>query len=150
MEPQLFELILAAGDYALIGILLLAAIVLGVGILVASHIINPKRVGLVKNDTYESGMEPVGDTRRRFHVRFYLIAVLFLVFDVELLILYPWALLLPRVTAPDPGSNQAVSVQPLIDAGFGGGYLLAAVGVFFGLLLVGFIYEWRRGIFKWN
>lgn len=150
MESQSYEFVLAAGDYALIGILLLAAIALGVGILVASHIINPKRVGLTKNDTYESGMEPIGDTRRRFQVRFYLIAVLFLVFDVELLFLYPWAVLFPRVTAPDAGSNQAASVQMLTEAGIGGGYLLAAVGVFFGLLLVGFIYEWRRGIFKWN
>lgn len=150
MESRSYEILLAAGDYALIGILLLAAGALAGGILVASHIVNPKRVGPVKHSTYESGMEPVGDTRRRFNVRFYLIAVLFLVFDVELLFLYPWALLFPRLTAPDAASNQAASVQPLVEAGFGGGYMLAAVGVFFALLLVGFVYEWRRGIFKWN
>src|SRR5205823_13050315 len=73
-------------------LLFLAVIVLfTVATLGAAHLIGPQRRTPVKQMPYESGMDPIGDARQRFDVRFYLVAILFLVFDVELLFLYPWA-----------------------------------------------------------
>src|SRR3984957_19448535 len=70
-------------------------LVIGIGFAVvnvaASIIIGPSRTGPGKEETYESGMVPIGDTRKRFNVRFYLVAMIFLVFDVEIVFLYPWA-----------------------------------------------------------
>ena len=124
----------------------MVAVVLALAILVLTHLLGPRRVGRVKQDTYESGMEPIGDTRRRFSIRFYLIAVLFLIFDVEVVFLYPWAVLFPRLRA----AEDQHWAQPLVAAGYTPAYWFVAVGVFFALLLVGFVYEWRRGLFKWN
>jgi NADH-quinone oxidoreductase subunit A len=137
---------LAESDFTTVGILVLVATGMAGAILVLTHLLGPKRVGPRKNATYESGMEPVGDTRRRFSVRFYLIAVLFLVFDVEIVFLYPWAVLFPRLR----DAEQQVWAQPLLAAGYSPLYLFLAIGVFFALLLIGLIYEWRRGVFKWN
>ena len=74
-------------------IFLFLACVLGLAavLLVISQVFNPKRGGPVNRMPYESGMDPVHDTRRRFDVRFHLMAIAFIVFDVELLFLYPWA-----------------------------------------------------------
>lgn len=138
-----------ASDYSTVVILIAAAVAIALGILVLSHLIGPRRPGPVKDDTYESGMDPFTDARRRFQVRFYLIAVLFLIFDAELIFFYPWAVLLPRLRAA-AGTPEQESVQALLAAGYGPGYLLAAMGVFFGLLLLGLVYEWRRGVFRWN
>jgi len=148
MEHDALPNLVAASEFTPVGLLVLVATGLALVILVLTHWIGPKRSGPVKDATYESGMEPIGDTRRRFSVRFYLIAVLFLVFDVELLFLYPWAVLFPRM-----GSTQgadAAWAQQLAQAGYSPLYVLAGVGVFFVLLLVGLVYEWRRGVFKWN
>lgn len=139
----------ASGEFGMVGILILAVTGLVLLILAVTHLIVPRREGPIKHAAYESGMDPIGDTRRRFSVRFYLIAVLFLVFDVELVFLYPWAVLMPRLNEA-PGTPAYNSVAPLAAAGYGPGYLLLAGGVFFALLLVGFIYEWRRGVFEWN
>jgi NADH-quinone oxidoreductase subunit A len=146
MEPAPQYSALAHGDFTTVAWLIVVATGLTLVILVLTHLIGPKRVGLIKQATYESGMEPVGDTRRRFGVRFYLIAVLFLIFDVEVVFLYPWAVLYPRLH----GSAHRDWAKALVAAGYTPGYLLLAIGVFFALLLVGFIYEWRRGVFKWN
>lgn len=140
---------MSGSDYTTIAILVLSASLLAVFILAASAFVGPRRIGRRKHGAYESGMEPVGDTRRRFNVAFYMVAVLFLIFDVELIFFYPWAVLFPRMQA-ESGTPEAASVQPLIEAGYGPGFMLTAIGIFFGLLLVGFIYEWRRGVFKWN
>jgi NADH-quinone oxidoreductase subunit A len=149
MESGWSQLNLAQAGFAVVGILCLVAAGFAVGILVASHLIGPRRAGRVKQDTYESGMEPVGEARRRFRVGFYLIAVMFLIFDVELVFLYPWAVLFPRLQA-EAGSEHYTWAQAMATAGYGPGFMLAAGGIFFGLLLVGFVYEWRRGVFKWN
>src|ERR1041385_6928770 len=80
-------------DNGLIPILLFiaVAIALAVGMLVAGSLVGPRRQSAVKQMPYESGMDPIGDTHRKFDVRFNLVAIAFLVFDVELLFLYPWA-----------------------------------------------------------
>src|SRR5437773_2730913 len=79
-------------------VFLYLVVVLGfaVSALVVAHLLGPRRVTPVKQMPYESGMDPIGDARQRFDVKFYLIAILFLVFDVELLFLYPWAVTYQR------------------------------------------------------
>src|SRR5687768_5087438 len=75
-------------------------VIMGLGFAVAnivlSLILGPKRTGPGKETTYESGMIPTGDARRRFNVRFYIVAMVFLVFDVEIVFFYPWATLFPE------------------------------------------------------
>lgn len=138
---QAFEFLPAA-------LLLLAIIGLSGTIAVATHVLGPGRSGHVKSSTYESGMNPIGDARRRFNVRFYLVAVLFIVFDVELIFLYPWALVFPNL------KKDAAAEQPwataMIESGHTVGYVFGAICIFFALLLVGFWYEWKKGIFKWD
>lgn len=140
---------LAASEYSTVFLLILLATITALGILVLSALVNPKRVGPRKHSTYESGMQPVGDTRRRFDVKFYVIAVLFLIFDVELLFFYPWALIVFGLNAP-AGPEQQIWAQAMRDAGYTPAFLVGGIGVFFALLLVGLVYEWRRGVFKWN
>lgn len=91
---------------------------------------------------YESGMNPIHDSRRHFDVRFHLVAIAFLLFDVELLFLYPWA-----VARKDPaGFPQMVAQVP----NFSPGLVMIEVMVFVALLGVGFVYAWRRGVFQWR
>jgi NADH-quinone oxidoreductase subunit A len=137
---------LAQSDFATVAWLIVVATALTLTILLLTHLIGPQRAGPTKDAIYESGMEPFTDARRRFSVRFYLIAVLFLIFDVEVVFLYPWAVLYPRWHSDEHRGW----VQALLAAGYTPAYLLLAIGVFLALLLVGFIYEWRRGVFKWN
>lgn len=143
-------------DYGIIAILILTCIALTVAILVLTHIIGPKRTGEIKDSVYESGVDPIADARQRFNVRFYLVAVLFLVFDVDILLLYPWAVVFPKMMNPPDASVAANATQvadmssKLADAGFGPAFFLVGMGIFFVLLLIGFAYEWRKGIFQWN
>lgn len=119
-------------------ILIYVAVLLGfvVTTLVLAHVIGPFKDTAVKGSPYESGMDPIGDARQHFDVKFYLIAVLFLVFDVELVLLYPWA-----VAAY--GENSL----------FTGGMRLIIFGLVIGFiakLTIGYAYEWRKGGFKWR
>ncbi|MBI4718977.1 MAG: NADH-quinone oxidoreductase subunit A [Planctomycetes bacterium] len=115
-----------------------------VGMLVVAHVIGPKRHGAVKDSAYESGMPIVTDTRRRFNVRFYMVAVLFLLFDVEIIFLWPWAQLFH-------GAATMGATIPLEGGGVAGkGFLAAGMGVFFVLLLFGLYYEWRKGALQWD
>ena len=87
-------------------------------------------------------MDPIHDTRRRFDVRFHLVAIAFLIFDVELLFIYPWA-----VASHNPaGIDQAIS-HDLIGSR---GLVLAGVMFFVGLVVLGLVYEWRRGVLRWR
>jgi NADH:ubiquinone oxidoreductase subunit 3 (subunit A) len=99
--------------------------------------LKPKRRTPVKLMPYESGMDPVGDARQHFDVKFYLIAILFLVFDVELLFLYPWAVAAYREqgVAIPPGLRTAVFWEIL---------------VFLFTLVVAYVYAWRKGVFRWR
>ncbi len=118
-------------------IFLYLAVIIGFAIsaMVAVHIIGPHHKTAVKQMTYESGMDPIGDAHQRFDVKFYLIAIMFLVFDVELLFLYPWA-----VVAYQEGGIPEVLRVPVF----------WCVLVFLFLLLVAYIYDWRKGVFKWR
>lgn len=118
---------------------------LAVALLVIGQLCGPSRVTGVKSMPYESGMDPIHDTRRRFDVRFSLVAIAFLVFDVELLFLYPWAVVFGGGSKPAPPSGlvaEAAAGQPPLV--FAGGM------VFLVLLVLGLVYDWRKGVFRWR
>ena len=132
-------------SYVPVGILILIAITLAAGILVVSHLLGPRRTGPVKQSPYESGMPIIGDARRRFNVKFYIVAILFLLFDVEVVLMWPWAVLFNKAaTEPDHPVTRALLGD------HGKGFLLLAMVVFLALLIVGYVYEWRKGVFKWS
>lgn len=135
--------------YGVLAILILVVLALVCVILLLTHLIGPKRQGPVKAMAYESGVDPLGDARRRFNVRFYLVAVLFLVFDVEIIFLFPWAVLFPRLRAAE-GTEYHPWATMMAEAGYGPGFMAATIGFFFFLLTVGFVYEWRKGVFRWD
>jgi NADH-quinone oxidoreductase subunit A len=103
--------------------------------LVLAHLIGPRRPTPVKDMPYESGMDPIGDARQRFDVKFYLIAILFLVFDVELLFLYPWAAAYSEGTITSAAFRLVVFIEVLL--------FLASV-------VVAYLYAWRKGVFRWR
>jgi NADH-quinone oxidoreductase subunit A len=106
-----------------------------IAILIMAHTIGPFKKTRVKQMPYESGMDPIGDAHQRFDIKFYLVAIMFLVFDVELLFLYPWA-----VTAYQEGGLPAALRGPVF----------WTVLVFIALLLVAYVYDWRKGVFRWR
>ena len=118
-------------------LLILIGIGFALGNVIASVIIGPSRTGPGKETTYESGMMPIGDTRKRFNVRFYIVAMIFLVIDVEIVFFYPWA----TIFAP--------SVQNTSDPGLST-LLLVEMLVFVGILLLAYIYAWGKGVFRWD
>jgi len=135
-------------ENAFLPILLFVAVssALAVGMLVAGSLVGPRRQGAVKAMPYESGMDPIHDAHRKFDVRFHLVAIAFLVFDVELLFLYPWA-----VASRDPaGIDAAVNAAEAAGIGLTRGLIFAEAVVFIALLAAGLVYAWRRGVFQWR
>ena len=120
----------------------LAALAVPAGMIVAGRLIGPSRPGRVKAMPYESGMDPIHDTRRRFDVRFNLVAIAFLVFDVELLFLYPWAV----ASGNEFGIARAVAEKKVECSHL----VFAEAMVFIALLGLGFVYAWRKGVFQWR
>lgn len=112
------------------------------GMLALPYLAAPRRKTPVKQMPYESGMDPVGDARGRFDVRFYLVAVVFLLFDVELLFLYPWAV----AAWNESGLNSAAAdTQPISTT-----LVFVEVLVFIALLGLAYVYAWRKGVFNWK
>ncbi|HEX2973128.1 MAG TPA: NADH-quinone oxidoreductase subunit A [Tepidisphaeraceae bacterium] len=116
-------------------LLIVIGLLFVIGTLVMSVLVGPSRTGPAKQTTYESGMVPIGTARQRFNVRFYLMAMIFLVFDVEIVFFYPWAVIFPQAIA------QGWSTTTI---------LLVEMFVFVGLLLVAYIYAWGKGVFRWD
>ena len=139
MLPSLLAQLEPAPQNAWAPVVLLLVIAIGfaVGNIVLSLIIGPSRTGPGKEATYESGMVPVGDTRKRFNVRFYIVAMIFLVIDVEIVFFYPWASIFPRVAASPAFHDQST-------------VLLVEMLVFAVLLLVAYFYAWGKGVFRWD
>ena len=130
--------------YAAIGILIVMVTGVVGAMLILAHVLGPKRHGPVKDSPYESGMPPIVDTRRRFNIRFYVVAVLFLLFDVDVVFLWPWA----QVFHAAATTGSMISLE---DGGeVGKGFLLVAMGMFFFLLVFGLLYEWKKGAFEWE
>ena len=140
--------ILAAADlgYGPIGVLILVVMVLATSIIVVTQTMpKGKRSGPRKDATYESGMEPIGDARRRFNVRFYMVAMLFLLFDVELIFMYPWA----KVFTETVGQRSSLSLQnAAVTADLT--FLFYEMVIFFVILLVGYAYAWGKGVFRYD
>lgn len=125
---------------------------LALGMLFAASLFGPARQTAVKQMPYESGMDPIHDAHRKFDVRFHLVAIAFLVFDVELLFLYPWAV---ASRSPD-GISAAVAEAAALggslgrEIGFSRGLVFGEVLIFMGLLAAGLVYAWKKGVFRWR
>ncbi len=112
---------------ALLGVALLIAL----GMLAATHLLGPHKPSNRKLSVYESGMPPVGDAHPKFSIKFYIIAMLFILFDIEVVFMYPWAVIY----------RQWVSVSV---------FILIEGLVFIAILLVGYAYAWKKGALDWE
>ena len=121
------------GAYLPIVLLVVVAALFGLVSLALSSVIGQKKPSAVKLAPYECGCDPVGTARERFSIKFYLIAMLFILFDIEAVFLYPWA----------------VVFQKFIGAG-SGTFVLVEMLVFIVILLVGYIYVWKKGALEWE
>ena len=115
-------------DYLSIIIFLLISLFLSIGFILVNYISSPKNPDPEKLSAYECGFEAFNDSRMEFDVRFYLVAILFIIFDLEIAFLFPWAVSL--------GNIGVVGFWSMI--------------VFLAILTVGFIYEWKKGALEWG
>ena len=115
-------------NYVPILIFMGIALVMGLVILVAGRALGPHRPDSEKLSPYECGFEAFEDSRMKFDVRYYLVAILFIIFDLEIAFLFPWAVALNEI----------------------GMFGFAAMMVFLTILVVGFIYEWKKGALEWE
>lgn len=115
-------------DYMPIVLMLLISAALSVVVLFMSRVLGPYRPNRRKLTPYESGMTPIGPAQRRIPVKFYLVAVLFIIFDVEVIFFLPWAVVFRDL----------------------GLFALAVMGFFLIVLIIGFVYEWKKGAMEWE
>lgn len=115
-------------NYLPILILLIVGLMFGILPLVAGSILGPRNPDQAKDSPYECGFEAFEDAHMRFDVRYYLVAILFILFDLEIAFLFPWAVVLDAI----------------------GLFGLIAMAIFISILVVGFIYEWRKGALEWE
>ena len=114
--------------YLLIGVLTLAAVVMGVLPIVLAKFLAPRKPGPTKQAAYECGLPSTGDAGLQFHVQYYLYALLFVIFDVEVVFLYPWALVWKSL----------------------GIAAMAEMAIFLAILGVGLAYAWKKGVLEWH
>ena len=115
-------------DYLPIVLFLVIALGLSCAFIIINLILSPKHPDPEKLSAYECGFEPFEDSRMKFDVRYYLVAILFIIFDLEIAFLFPWAVSLDVI----------------------GGFGLIAMAIFLAVLVVGFIYEWKKGALEWD
>jgi NADH-quinone oxidoreductase subunit A len=121
--------------YFPIGITLALAVLIAATMVGLANVLGPRRPSAVKSAPFECGSEPVGSAHERFGVKFYVVAILFIVFDIEAIFLYPWAVLL----LPDAQGR----------AGLGWpGYV--SMGIFVVTLVAGLVYVWKKGVLDWS
>ena len=116
------------GNYLPVLIFIVVGLLIGVIAITAGFLIGPRRPDPAKLSPYECGFEAFEDSRMKFDVRYYLVAILFIIFDLEIAFLFPWAVSLHHI----------------------GLFGLAAMGLFLGILVVGFLYEWKKGALEWE
>ena len=116
------------GDYLPIAVLIVLATGLAFLVVILGHLFGPRRPSERKGQPYESGMRPYGPGRRRVQVHFYLIAVLFILFDIEVVFLLPWAVVL-----------REIKILGLIE-----------MGIFVVILFIGLVYAWKIGALEWE
>jgi NADH-quinone oxidoreductase subunit A len=129
-------------EWAALGILFVIAAGFAIFNVALSTALGPKRMGTTKEGPYESGVNPIGDTHQRFNVRFYLVAMIFLVFDVEVLFLIPWLTIFPHHAFDD--------LLHLSTHGIIYGTLFVSVLTFSAIILVAYFYAWGKGVLKWD
>jgi NADH-quinone oxidoreductase subunit A len=115
-------------EYYPILLFILVGLAVGVGPMVLGKLLGPSRPDPEKLSPYECGFEAFEDARMKFDVRYYLVAILFILFDLEIAFLFPWAVVINEIGLP--------------------GYL--AMMLFLGILVVGFVYEWMKGALEWE
>ncbi|MBI1992214.1 MAG: NADH-quinone oxidoreductase subunit A [Candidatus Omnitrophica bacterium] len=115
-------------QYAFIGLLSVVAIIFGIAPIVLARFIAPKKPGHSKQAPYECGLESTGEPWVQFRVQYYLYALLFVIFDVEVVFIYPWALAWKGL----------------------GPVALAEMALFIAILAVGLVYAWKRGVLEWE
>ena len=115
-------------EYLPIAVLLVSALILAGLVIAIGHLFGPRRPTERKSMPYESGMRPIGPSTRRIPVRFYLIAVLFILFDIEIIFFFPWAVVYKKLAV------------------FG----LVEMFIFIAILLVGYVYAWKKGALEWE
>ena len=115
-------------EYLAIALLIALSTVVGLIAIGLGELIGPKRKSKVKNEPYESGMTPIGAGTRRMPVRFYLVAVLFILFDIEVVFFLPWAIVFRQL----------------------GMFGLIEMAIFIIILLVGYVYAWKKGALEWE
>jgi NADH-quinone oxidoreductase subunit A len=115
-------------NYVIVAIFIILGIMLPVVALSFGRLLRPSKPTEEKQTTYESGNEPVGEGQVRFNVRYYLFALMFVIFDVETVFLYPWAVAYKQF----------------------GLFVLVEMAIFTGLLLIGLLYAWKKKVLKWN
>lgn len=124
------------GGYLPLVIMLVIAVVLGIILINLSSLLGPFRPNKVKSSVYESGMDPVGTAHDRFSVKFYMVAMLFILFDIEVVFMYPWAVNFKWLSQLSPSG---AGLFPFIE-----------MLVFVVILFVGYIYVWKKGGLEWD
>jgi NADH-quinone oxidoreductase subunit A len=123
------------GDYITVAAFAaFGAILVGLGIW-ASSLLRPDKPNRIKAETYECGIDPVGGGWSQTHIRYYIFALLFLIFDVEAVFIFPWAINLEAFSAPDVGL---------------GAFILVEMVIFIVILVLGLVYAIRKGVLKWE
>ncbi|MEV5029721.1 NADH-quinone oxidoreductase subunit A [Paenibacillus sp. LPE1-1-1.1] len=117
-----------ANNYVVVAVFIVLGILLPVVALTAGRLLRPNKPNELKQTTYESGNEPVGEGQVRFNIRYYLFALMFVIFDVETVFLYPWAVAYNKL----------------------GLFVLVEMVIFAGMLLIGLLYAWKKRVLKWN
>ena len=115
-------------DYFSIILFLLISLILSCGFILLNFIFSPKKPDPEKLSPYECGFEPFNDSRMEFDIRFYLVAILFIIFDLEIAFLFPWAITLGKI----------------------GIFGFISMMIFLSILTIGFIYEWKKGALDWE
>jgi NADH-quinone oxidoreductase subunit A len=134
MERTYLPILLLLGFVAMNAVLMLGL----------SHLTMRQRPSPIKQTAYESGMPPIGDARERFSVKFYMVAMLFIVFDIETVYMIPWAAHFRELSCAVPLQG---GICPAGEMSFFG---LGEMLVFILILLVGFIYVWKKGALQWD
>ncbi|MHB1687675.1 MAG: NADH-quinone oxidoreductase subunit A [Ignavibacteriaceae bacterium] len=119
-------------QYIPVFLVVAVAIIFAVATVFSSHIFGPQRPGADKLSTYESGMKPVGTTNERVSVKYYLVAMFFIIFDLEVIFIYPWAVQFKKLFAED-GISVFISML-----------------VFLVVLELGYLYAYKKGGFRWD
>jgi len=126
-------------EYAPIGIMFLVALGFALSQLLVTQLIGPRKRTATKLMPYECGKDPVGSARDRYSIKFYTVAVIFLLFDIEVLFMIPFAVAFKSLLTEERISGIAFGTIALIE-----------IMVFLGTLVVGYIYVWRKGTFDWG